>query len=68
MKAYCLIRGRVPRIIYLSTRSGQIHAPDILPPGKKPLVPTGQDAGWALEPLRTRWKRKIPSPRQEWNP
>jgi hypothetical protein len=28
--------------------SGQLHAPDALPPGKEPLVPTGQEAGGPL--------------------
>jgi hypothetical protein len=51
MKAYCLIRGRVPRIIYLSTRSGQIHAPDILPPGKYPVVPIVWEAVWGTQPV-----------------
>jgi hypothetical protein len=27
--------------------SGQLHAPAALPPGKEPLVPTVQEAGWA---------------------
>jgi hypothetical protein len=26
--------------------SGQLHAPAALPPGKKPPVPTEQEAGW----------------------
>jgi hypothetical protein len=26
--------------------SGQIHGPTALPPGKEPLVPIGQEAGW----------------------
>jgi hypothetical protein len=31
--------------------SGQLHAPAALPPGKEPLVPIGQEAGWAPEPF-----------------
>jgi hypothetical protein len=31
--------------------SGQLHAPAALPPGKKPLVSIGWEAGWAPEPL-----------------
>jgi hypothetical protein len=27
--------------------SGQLHALATLPPGKEPLVPTGEEAGWA---------------------
>jgi hypothetical protein len=38
--------------------SGQLHAPAALPPGKKPLVPIGQEAGWAPEPFWTRWFRE----------
>jgi len=34
--------------------SGQLHAPAALPPGKEPLVPIAQGAGWAPEPV---WKR-----------
>jgi hypothetical protein len=34
--------------------SGQRHAPAaLLPPGKGPPVPTGQEAGWAPEPVWT---------------
>jgi hypothetical protein len=34
--------------------SGQHHAPAaLLPPGKGPPVPIGQEAGWAPEPVRT---------------
>jgi len=29
--------------------SGQLHAPVDLPPGKGPLVPTVQEAGWARD-------------------
>jgi hypothetical protein len=35
--------------------SGQLHVPDALPLGKEPLVPIGQEAGWAPEPFWTRW-------------
>jgi hypothetical protein len=30
-----------------------------LPPGKRPLVPTGQEAGWATEPVWTQFRGKI---------
>jgi hypothetical protein len=34
--------------------SGQRHAPAaLLPPGKGPLVPIAQEAGWAPEPVWT---------------
>jgi hypothetical protein len=34
--------------------SGQRHAPAaLLPPGKGPSVPIGQEAGWAPEPVWT---------------
>jgi len=43
--------------------SGQFHARAALPPEKEPLVPTGQEAGWAPEPVWTRWLReKFPAP------
>jgi hypothetical protein len=29
--------------------SGQLHAPAALTPGKEPLLPIGQKAGWAPE-------------------
>jgi hypothetical protein len=32
---------------------GQLHAPAALPPGKKPPVPVGLEAGWAPEPVWT---------------
>jgi hypothetical protein len=42
--------------------SGQLHAPAALPPGKEPLVPIGQEAGWAPEPVWMRWWREISQP------
>jgi hypothetical protein len=37
--------------------SGQCHAPAALyPGGKGPPVPTGQEAGWAPEPV---WKQRL---------
>jgi hypothetical protein len=33
--------------------SGQHHTPAALPPGKEPLVPIGQEAGWDPEPFWT---------------
>jgi hypothetical protein len=37
--------------------SGQRHAPAaLLPPGKGPPVPIGQEAGWAPEPV---WTQRI---------
>jgi len=31
----------------LDEGSGQLYGPAALPPGKEPLIPTGQEAGWA---------------------
>jgi hypothetical protein len=43
--------------------SGQLHASIALPPGKKPLVPTRWEAGWAIEPVWMLWSReKSPAP------
>jgi hypothetical protein len=40
--------------------SGQRHAPAaLLPPGKGPPVPIGQEAGWAPEPVWTQDRGKI---------
>jgi hypothetical protein len=53
-------RGIAPthsRPRHLMGVSGQRHAPAaLLPPGKGPLVPIGQEAGWALEPV---WTQRI---------
>jgi hypothetical protein len=49
--------------------SGQLHAPAALPPGKEPLIPTRWKAGWASEPLWTRWGiDKFPAPAGTRNP
>jgi hypothetical protein len=37
--------------------SGQLHDLATLPPLKGPLSPTGQEAGWAAEPIWTLWRR-----------
>jgi hypothetical protein len=43
--------------------SGQRHAPAaLLPPGKGPPVPIGQEAGWAPEPVWTQRLEKNPLP------
>jgi len=43
--------------------SGQLHAPATLPQGKKPSVPIGQEAGWALGAgLDAVVKEKTPAP------
>jgi hypothetical protein len=58
MKAYCGSVGIAPHILrprHWMEVSGQLHAPAALPPGKGPLVPIGQEAGWAPEPFWTRW-------------
>jgi hypothetical protein len=38
--------------------SGQLHAPATLPLGKQPLVPIGEETGWALDPVCVLWKRE----------
>jgi hypothetical protein len=38
--------------------SGQLHALAILPPGKEPLVPIGQEAGWAPDPVWMWYQRE----------
>jgi hypothetical protein len=38
--------------------SGQLHAPAALLPGEEFQVPIGQKAGWAPEPVWTRWWRE----------
>jgi hypothetical protein len=49
--------------------NGQLHAPAALPAGKEPLVPIGQEAGWAPEPVWTRWWReKFPVPAETRTP
>jgi hypothetical protein len=43
--------------------SGQLHAPAALPSGKEPLLPTEYEAGWAPQPVWTRWwRQKFPTP------
>jgi len=37
--------------------SVQIHAPAALFPAIEPLIPIGQEAGWAPEPVWKRWQR-----------
>jgi hypothetical protein len=39
--------------------SGQLHTPAALPPGKEPPVPTGQEAGWAPEPVWKTWRNVL---------
>jgi hypothetical protein len=37
--------------------------PSLFTPGKEPLVPIGEEAGWAPEPFWTRlWREKFPAP------
>jgi hypothetical protein len=35
--------------------SFQLHAPAALLAGKEPLVPIGEEAAWAPEPVWTQW-------------
>jgi len=50
--------------------SGHLHAPAAIPPGREPLAPIGYEAGWAPEPVWTRWQgeKSRPRPRREMNP
>jgi hypothetical protein len=48
--------GEEVLILNLGTRWGEWSASRLsrpLPPGKRPPVPIGQEAGWAQEPVRT---------------
>jgi hypothetical protein len=50
--------GIAPPILDLITRwkvSGHLHAPAALLPGKDPMIPIGQEAGWASVPFSTWW-------------
>jgi hypothetical protein len=47
--------------------SGQLHVPAALPPGKEPLVPTGQEVGWTPEPVWMIWRRGNSWPYQDLN-
>jgi hypothetical protein len=50
-------------------KSCQLHAPATLSPGKEPLVPTGEEAGWAPKPVWTQWWReKFPAPAETQTP
>jgi hypothetical protein len=42
--------------------SGQLHALAALLPGKEPMVPTEQEAGWAPEPVWTWCEEKDSQP------
>jgi hypothetical protein len=37
---------------------GQLHAPIALPPGKGHPIHIGYEAGWALEPVLTLWRKE----------
>jgi len=55
MKAYWGSGGIVPLILDLGTRcEWSASRSGRFTPGKKPLVPVGQEAEWAPEPVRTR--------------
>jgi hypothetical protein len=37
---------------------GPYHGPATLPPEKEPLVPTGEESVWVLQPVWTLWRRE----------
>jgi hypothetical protein len=45
--------------------SGQLHTPAALPLEKEPLVTTGQETGWAPEPIWMTWRRENSLPYQD---
>jgi hypothetical protein len=48
--------------------SGQLHPPAALAPGKEPLVPIGQEAGWATSRSGRGGEEKNSQPPPESNP
>jgi hypothetical protein len=69
MKTYCGNGGIAPHID-LGTRwrlSGQLYAQAALSPGKEPLVPTGEEDGWASEPAGCGGEEKNSQPCRESN-
>jgi hypothetical protein len=72
MKAYCWSGGIAPHILDLSTRwkwVASFMSLLLFPPWKEPLVPTGQEDGWAPKPVWTQWCReKFPAPVRTWTP
>jgi len=66
METYWGSEGVAPRIRHLMEVSGQLHTSAALTPGREPLVPIGEEAGWAAETVWTRWWReKFPASRRE---
>jgi hypothetical protein len=57
MKAYW--EGKELHAFLTSSLGYQLHAPAVLP-----AVPAGEEAGWALEPVWTRWRKEtVPASR-----
>jgi hypothetical protein len=58
MKAYWRVEVQSMHslISALDGVSEQLYAPASLPPVKEPLVPMEKEAGWAQEPVWTRWR------------
>jgi hypothetical protein len=48
--------------------SGQLHDPAALPPGKKILVPIGEEAGWFPEPVWSGGEEKHSQPLPGFEP
>jgi hypothetical protein len=66
MKAYWGSGCIAPRLLDLGTRWRWVVSftpRSLYPRGKHSLIPTGLEAGWAPEPVWTRWwGKKFPSP------
>jgi hypothetical protein len=54
MEGYWGSEGIAPRIL-AALDEDEWYAPADLPPWKEPLVLIGLEAGWAPEPVQTRW-------------
>jgi hypothetical protein len=71
LKAYWASRGIAPRILDLGTRWRWVVSftpPPLYPQGKSPWYPLDTRLGGPRTVLDAVVKRKIPSPRREWNP
>jgi hypothetical protein len=65
MKAYWGVELQLHAFLTSALNGSEWSAsrPATLHPGKEPLVPIGQETGWAPEPVWTRWWiEKFPAP------